>query len=112
MKLTLDDAWKYHIEMWDWIVSEIRTRRRDSKRHHRGVEDLKKEWCLQHEIKVRKNCFFCEYNVQQRGLVDCTACPPRLIDPTFFCLYRPCYESDPIGFHKRVMAIYKDFVEK
>ena len=56
-KLSLNNTWKYCMRMWRWIADRIKAGDK------RSVEDLKKAWLQNHDIRyIENDCFFCDYD--------------------------------------------------
>jgi len=73
---TLEDTWKYCLQMWAWIAKH-RPSRKD-------IEELKDRWLDEHGFdkdEIEASCFFCLYD--SRG--ECHNCPAVKVDKTFDC---------------------------
>ncbi len=81
--LTQDQVWELCIEMWTWIVAQLIE---DPKRH---IDVLKQVWLREHGYDVHpvinSSCFFCGYSTDWDGEYDCSNCPARHVDRTFWC---------------------------
>lgn len=56
MELTREEAISKHRKMWNWIADRIEEEKEDQ-----DIEDLKIEYCHDEEVRVKNNCFCCEY---------------------------------------------------
>ena len=79
MKLTKEEALKYHRQMWSDMQKELGDNPSPDKRL-----DFKGEWCYKHfpNEYINNSCFCCEYNDQYEE-IWCYHCPiawPTLYD--------------------------------
>ena len=70
MKLTKEEAVKYHIEMWTAMKEALGDKPRADAR-----KAFKKKWCDEHfpDEDIMSHCFLCEYDYQCRN--SCSHCP-------------------------------------
>ena len=71
MKLTREEALKYHRQMWSDMQKELGDNPRSIDR-----SDFKRRWCEEHfpEECVESNCFLCAYD-DCHGYEACEFCP-------------------------------------
>jgi len=101
-KLTLEQAWKYCLQMWKWIVEQVK------KDKDADVDDLKAKWLKNHPRfgNIMSDCFFCEYDEQQEGF--CLSCPGRLVDGNFNCADSTySFQDEPIRFYHELLGLNK-----
>ncbi len=98
-KMNLDDTWKYCLQMWKWIATQIK------KNPDLDVRLLKTRWVKNHGFYgIDKACFFCEY-VNKR-YANCDLCPGRKIDENFECTcHNYSYVHKPIAFYKKLFQL-------
>ncbi len=101
--MTLDETWALCLEMWKWIM--------ENHKEFGDVMILKEKWFADNEDAIEvgaieADCFFCEYNVSQRGSDEgCECCPGKLIDDYFSC-------SDPnYSYFKKPKEFYAHILE-
>ena len=100
-------------KMWEWITSELKKSNSPLTIGNR-VEDLKWDWCEDHDYYLKARCFFCDWACRVAGsVVDfCSHCPGRDIDPEFNC---QCKEYDygfqPYEFCQKIVEMDKKRVE-
>lgn len=98
-KLTLEDAWWYCLDQWDFM-KEL---------GYEDVGETKRLYLEKHGLeRVRGNCFFCEYDIQNNDREDCSQCPATMVDEIFCCNdagYN--FYDDPAEFHKRIISLNK-----
>ena len=82
-KLPFWKAWRDCLQMWRWIVKEVK------KTPTTNIWDAKRQWMKKYRPKLDLNlsCYFCEYNLQHGGDPpnDCHYCPGAIIDRRFHC---------------------------
>ncbi len=106
-KLSLDDTWKYCIEMWNDII-------KDSSAN--SVVTVKRSWLIKHDFfDVAGDCFFCDYARQERISYSkrlCDWCPGVLIDCNFGCC-KPSYNyaSKPVKFNRKINSLYEIYLK-
>ena len=106
-RLTLKEAWRLCVKgQWHWI--QLRIKRGDK----RDVDVLKEVWMKKHSFEdlIRLNCFFCEYDEQQKA--HCISCPAKKIDPDFRCCH-PDYRffRRPLDFYAKITELYKIYLK-
>ena len=71
MKLTREEALKYHRQMWSDMQRDIGDTNNAIYRC-----SYKWEWCLKHfpDVNIENNCFLCHYDSTE-GNGDCRLCP-------------------------------------
>jgi len=105
--LSLEDAWEFCISQWEWVIAKLLE---DPGTDHRV---LKRKWVKQvTTCPVDSDCFFCEYQRQQRAksanndLGTCESCPGKLVDSTFKCLHKDySYEKYPFKFLLKIKEL-------
>ncbi len=95
MKLTREEALKYHRMMWTDMQTEL-----GDKPSLSGRIDFKFKWCREHfpNEKVDCSCFLCDYVSQNSG--DCDDCPIKWDDDyDYDCCggFGVSYGSSPIS---------------
>lgn len=107
MKLTLDQAWKYCMEMWGWIDGQL------ERNPKLDIRDLKRQWINQHPEAGNVSCHFCRYqNLNSLDSVGCPRCPGVLIDKEFSCCSDEYhYRFDPRLFYAELKRLYKIYKE-
>lgn len=105
-KLTLDETWKYCLQMWKWIVEQIKNG------NNLSLSFLKYEWLRQNGFaseSVRLGCFFCEY--REKSGLNCEeeyGCPAQKIDKTFDCVSPHIhYSRNPEAFYAELLRLNK-----
>ena len=104
-KLTIDEAWKYCLEMWKWISENANSE------SYVGV--LKVEWLEEHAPQFENmycNCFFCEYNDQTCSDLSCANCPGRVYgsDTVLWCARNDIhYKHKPKEFYAELLRRYE-----
>lgn len=115
-KLTLEEAWKYCMDMWEWISENYEGKL--------NAGNLKKKWLKKNRIKreISHDCFFCEYASQHGEFLKsignnkyyCSNCPGTLISKTFHCENHKSYHwiHDPKQFYKKLTILYIKFLKE
>ena len=103
-RLTLNRAWTLCLRQWGHVTKRLEVD--DSL----DVEGLKREWMGANGFSfedVESNCFFCEYNEQQRGL-GCANCPGKLVSKSFNCGRKTYhYYHRPHKFYAKIIHLNK-----
>lgn len=108
LKLSFNKTWEECLRMWKWIAKEIK------KPEHRGVADLKEDWCKRNGYSSEQlvdSCFFCTWaETHLKKFHDntelCTGCPGGKFDPDFNCMYTKYdYLNNPTGFYKKLKQL-------
>lgn len=76
--MTKREAIDGHRKMWRWIVEQIEGRQVALK-----IEELKWQYCLEHDLNLFAHCFCCEYIVKHA--YPCSACPLEWPDADHKC---------------------------
>ena len=108
-KLTLDQTWKYCLQMWKWIAKQIK----------QGTDldsyDLKRNWLKNYPQfgEIENHCFFCEYvGVGDDNHTICSQCPGRLVNKRFDCQCRTYHWFDkPLKFYQKLLEFYQKFLK-
>lgn len=110
-KLTLNQTWKYCLQMWEWIAKQVAKAIKEGRSW--DIEDLKEEWMKNHprfDGEIDHNCFFCEYDEQRDGC-NCEFCPLRLISKRFQRLHCANKSHDfkhkPLKFYAKLLELNK-----
>jgi len=119
-KLTLSKTWKECLRMWKWIDKEVQKEFQGTGVGIPTVDDLKEKWirCYapNYREKLKHDCFFCEFAVQNDGLMDkktplrkirtCSQCPGRLINRQFRCEFVSySWYQNPRKFYKKLVQL-------
>lgn len=103
--MRLPTIWKKCLEMWDWIVEQIKAG------DTRSVAVLKNEWCYRNGWDLQYTCFFCDYAVRHSKCsmgYYCHVCPGRMIDVLFQCTRDAYFWSEkPIKFRAELHRLNK-----
>lgn len=107
-KLTLEQTWKYCLQMWKWIAEQRKGN------PTQNIVFLKWEWLKKHAYySVMNDCFFCEYNSRHKTKdtkprKGCPRCPAFLVDSRFNCMDTPYdYAKHPIEFYQKLVKLNK-----
>lgn len=107
-KLTLNQTWKYCLQMWKWIAEQIKID------HTQSVSELKRLWLKNnkfHTLHLRSRCFFCAYASHFGN--TCDNCPAKLIDKNFHCINQEYnYEFATIKFYQKLVRLNKKRLSK
>ena len=71
--LSKEEAIRKHREMWNWIADRIMERKQSV-----IIDNLKREYVLQHKENIAYNCYLCDYCIDMQGGVKfkrCKYCP-------------------------------------
>ena len=97
MKLTREEALKYHRQMWGDMQTEL-----GNKPSNEDRSVFKNKWCDRHfpNEKIDCHCFLCEYVTANYGDGQCNHCPIKWDDEhdNDCCLYDGVnYKTSPIS---------------
>lgn len=100
MKLTREQALKYHRQMWGDMLKALGDKAVGDGSDIRKRSRFKFKWCKEHfgdDYSIWNDCFLCEYiaNTSKSG-VECSRCPINWGDNNSIC---PC-EGNAITWYE------------
>ena len=107
-QLTLNQAWKKCLAHWKYVIKHWG--------EGKDVSELKDEYLdeFEKEGELLNDCYFCEYNEQQREETDpgeegtCLQCPGKLVSARFDCHARAYhYWNKPLKFYRKLLELDK-----
>lgn len=101
-KLTLNQTWKYCLEMWEWVAEQIK------QGTDLDVDALKEKWLRKytHIRSLYNDCFFCEYLKRHCTEGDCSTCPGKLVNKRFYCNNQTYhYDRKPLKFYQKLVKM-------
>ena len=109
MKLTREEALKYHRQMWTDMLKALGDKAVGDESDITRRSQFKSKWCEKHfgeNNYIYNECFLCEYTAERGDFgINCEICPIDWGDDKAFAYACPCESGSTVWYESPISEI-------